>query len=386
MKLLVLGLKNAFRHKFRSSLTIVGIAVAVIAFGVLRTVVTAWYAGVEATAPDRLVIRHSVSFIFPMPLSYRDKIAAIPGVDKVSYMNWFGGTYIDQNNFFARMAVDAETVFDVYPEYMLDSTSTAIFKSERNSCVIGEEIAKKFNLKPGDQMSLDGDIFPGRWDFVVRGIYKPKFKNSDATQMFFHWDYLNERMLKEAEGRANEVGWYVAKIHNPNQAAVISATIDSLFKNSSTETKTETEGEFARGFISSSGAIIGAMNFLSFIIVAIIMLVLANTMMMAARERTREYAILKTLGFSVSTIAGLILGEAMLLSILGGALGLALTFPVINGISAAIPKGWFPVFQIEPITIILLVIAVLFIGVAAALFPIRRAAITNIVEGIRFVG
>lgn len=386
MKLLNLILKNAFRHKVRAILTIFGIAIAVTAFGVLRTVVTAWYAGVDAAASNRLITRQAVSFIFPLPYSYKEKIAAVPGVEAISFMNWFGGVYIDKKNFFARMAVDAETAFDVYPEFLLPPDQLAAFKAERNSCVIGSGIAKQFDLKIGDQMSLDGDIFPGRWDFVIRGIYTPKFDNTDATQMFFQWNYLNERMLQEMPGRANDVGWYVARITDPNKAASISNQIDELFKNSSAETKTETESEFTRGFISASGAILGAMNFMSFTIVAIIMLVLANTMMMSARERTREYAILKTLGFSVPQISWLILGESFILSALGGALGLLLTAPLVKGFAAAVPKGWFPVFKIEPITMLLLVAAVIFIGLASAIFPIRRVTATSIVDGMRFMG
>ena len=386
MKLLALILKNAFRHKFRSLLTIIGIAMAVTAFGVLRTVITAWYAGVDAAATDRLIVRQAVSFIFPLPLAYKERIESVPGVEAVTYMNWFGGVYIDKKNFFARMAVDAEKAFDVYPEYMVAPAELETFKKERNACVIGRDLASQYNLKLGDNMTLEGDIFPGRWDFVIRGIYQPKFAHTDATQMFFQWDYLNERLLAEWPARANDVGWYVAKIGDPSQAAAISEQIDALFKNSSAETKTETENEFTRGFISASGAILSAMSFMSFTIVVIIMLVLANTMMMSARERTREYAVFKTLGFSVPQISRLILGESLVLSALGGALGLLLTFPLVAGFAAAVPKGWFPVFAVEPVTIFLLVIAVLFIAVASSLFPIRRVATTRIVDGLRFVG
>jgi len=284
------------------------------------------------------------------------------------------------------MAVDPTTFFDVYPEFDVSKGEMDNFQHERNSCIIGRDIAKSFNLKVGDMMTLDGDIFPGKWEFVIRGIYQPKFKTTDATQMFFRWDYLNERMLQESPGRANEVGWYVVKIDNPNNSAGASEQIDALFKNSPAETKTETENAFQQGFISSSGAIINGMNVMSFTIVAIIMLVLANTMMMSARERTREYAILKTIGFSVSQIAGLIIGESLILSVLGGAIGLALTVPIVNGIATFIPKGMFPVFEVEPVTIVFLIIAVAIVGFASAIFPVRRAAITKIVDGLRYVG
>ena len=386
MEIVKLIIRNSFRHKLRSILTITGIAIAVIAFGLLRTVVTAWYSGVESSSVDRLVTRDAVSFIFPLPYSYMDKISQIPDVEDVSYANWFGGTYIDKNNFFSRLAVDADNYFDVYPEFLLSKKELEDFKKERNSCVIGKDIANQYHLKVGDVMTLDGDIFPGKWDFVIRGIYQPKFNSTDATQMLFHWDYLNERMKQESPGRANQIGWFIVKIKDSDQASVISDKIDALFKNSSAETKTETERAFQQGFIASSSAIITSMNVMSFVIVGIIMLVLANTMIMSARERTKEYAVFKALGFNAGHLSGLILGESLFISILGGGLGLLLTFPIVEGFSANIPKGFFPVFQIEPITLILAISAIIIIGVAAALFPLQRALTTKIVDGFRFVG
>ena len=381
MKILKLIFKNALRHKLRSSLTILGIAVAVIAFGLLRTVVTVWYSSVDAAGTDRLVTRQAVSFIFPLPLAYKNKIQSVPGVTEVTYANWFGGVYKDKNNFFARMAIDPETFFDVYPEFLVDKNQFEKFKKERNSCIIGADIAKQYNLKVGDQMTLEGE-----WDFVIAGIYKGKNKNTDQTQMLFHWDYVNERMKVESPGRANQVGWYVVKVSDPNKAAEISNRIDALFKNSTAETKTETERAFTQGFVSASGAIISAMDFMSFAIVGIIMLVLANTMIMSARERTREYAVFKTLGFSTLHLTGLILGESLLISCIGGGIGLGLTFPIVAGFEQVIPKGFFPFFFIEPITVILAVTAIILIGVLSAVFPIQRAVSTKIVDGFRFVG
>jgi putative ABC transport system permease protein len=386
MKVFKLIFKNVLRHKLRSLLTILGIAIALIAFGLLRTVVTAWYAGVDASSANRLVTRQAVSFIFPLPFSYRDKISSLPGVSKVSYANWFGGVYKDKNQFFARMAIDPETFFDVYPECSITPKELETFKKERNSTVIGADIAKQYNLKIGDQMTLEGDIFPGSWDFVICGIYQPKYKNTDATQMLFHWDYLNERMKVESPGRANEVGWYIVQISDPSKAALISEQIDALFKNSPAETKTETERAFTQGFIAASGAIITAMNVMSWAIVGIILLVLGNTMIMAARERTREYAVFKTLGFSAFHLIGLIFGESMFISCLGGGIGLLLTFPIVSGMEKVIPKGFMPIFELEPITIALAVGSALFIGFVSAVFPIQRALRTKIVDGFRFVG
>jgi putative ABC transport system permease protein len=386
MKVFKLIFKNALRHKLRTALTILGISIAVIAFGLLRTVVTAWYAGVEASSPNRLITRQAVSFIFPLPYSYRDKITSIGGVTQVSFANWFQGVYIDKNQFFPRLAVDAETIFDVFPEFLLTKDELATFKAERNSCILGEDIAKQYNLKKGDVMTIEGDIYPGQWQFIIRGIYKPRDKSTDATQMLFHWNYLNERMTKDSPVRGNLVGWYIVKISDPSKTASISNQIDALFKNSTSETKTESEGAFQQGFVAASGAIITAMNFMSFVIIGIIMLVLGNTMIMAARERTREYAVFKTLGFSGYHLIGLIMGESFLISLIGGGVGLFLLFPIVATFEKVIPKGFFPIFQIEPITVILAISAALIIGIIAAIFPIQRALRTEIVEGFRFVG
>lgn len=386
MKVLKLIFKNALRHKLRTSLTIVGIIIAVIAFGLLRTVVTVWDSSVDAASANRLITRQAVSFIFPLPYAYKEKIKSIDGVKNLSFANWFGGVYKDKSNFFTRLAVDAESIFDVMQEFVISDKELADFKKEKNSCIIGADIAKQYNIKVGDQMVLDGDIFPGRWEFVVRGIYKPRNKNTDDTQMLFHWTYVDERMKVESPTRAGKVGWYIVLIDDPSRSAEISEKIDALFRNSSAETKTETEKAFTQGFVSASGAIISAMNFMSFVIIGIIMLVLANTMIMSSRERTREYAVLKTLGFSGFHLIGLIFGESFLISILGGGIGIALTYPIVAGFEQAIPKGFFPFFYIEPITTILALSAALLIGILASIFPIHKALRTSIVEGFRFVG
>lgn len=386
MKVLKLIFKNALRHKLRTLLTIFGISIAVIAFGLLRTVVTIWDSSVDAAMANRLITRQAVSFIFPLPYSYKEKIEKVPGVNKVTFQNWFSGVYKDKSNFFARLAVDHETMFDIYPEFVLSPEQLALFKKERNACVIGADIAEQYKLKLGDQMVLEGDIYPGRWEFIVRGIYKGKNKNTDETQMLFHWDYVNERLKAETPVRANDVGWYIVQVADPNKSAMISNQIDAIFKNSTAETKTETEKAFTQGFVSASGAIITAMNVMSFVIIGIIMLVLANTMIMAARERTREYAVFKTLGFSAKHLVGLILGESMLISLLGGGVGLFLTFPIVAGFEQAMPKGFFPFFYIEPITVVFAAIATILVGLISAVFPIHKALNTKIVDGFRFVG
>jgi len=386
LELLTLLLRNTLRHKLRALLTVLGIGVAVMAFALLRTVVTAWHAGVEASAANRLITRHAVSFVFPLPLAYRDRIAQIPGVDKVTYAMWFSGIYIDKNQFFARLAVDSETFFDVYPEFLIDREQFATFQRERNAAIIGVEIARRYNLKVGDIMLLEGDVYPGQWEFVVRGIYQPRDQTTDPATMMFHFKYIEERLRQEAPDRAGEVGWYIIRIANPADAAPVSDAIDKLFENSRAETKTETERVFQQNFLSAASAVITAMNVMSFVIIGIILLVLGNTMIMSARERMHEYAVLKALGFSGAKLFSLVAGESLIFSIFGSAVGLLGTLPAVVGFQKALPKGWFPVFYVKPETIVLATISGLLVGFAASLIPVRRILSTRIVEGLRHVG
>jgi putative ABC transport system permease protein len=388
MFVLRLVLKNALRHKLRTILTIAGIAVAVTAFGVLRTIVTAWSAGVEASAADRMITRHAVSFIFPLPLAYRDQIGGIAGVKEVSYANWFGGVYkdaADWKNFFPRMAIDPETYFDLYPEFILQPDQLAQFRKERNSCIVGRKLATEQGFKLGDIITVDGDIYPGKWDFVVRGIYRGKDQSTDETQMLFHWKYLDEQIGQTQPGRQGLVGWYVLKVGNPADMPRVARTVDDLYLNSRASTKTETEREFQQSFVSMSSAIISSLEVISFVIIGIILLVLANTIVMAARERTREYAVLKTIGFSRRHIIGLIGGESMMLAFLGGSVGLAFTFPIAGAFAKAFPT-FFPIFNVETITIILAVVVAVFSGIIAAVFPTVRTLRTSIAEGLRAIG
>lgn len=386
MELLRLLFRNALRHKLRSLLTVLGVGVAVTAFALLRTVVTAWHAGVEASAANRLITRHAVSFVFPLPLAYRDRIAQVPGVDKVTFAIWFSGVYIDKNQFFARLAVDSETFFEVYPEFVIDRGQFEAFKRERNAAIIGIDIAKRYNLKLGDIMALEGDVYPGQWEFVVRGIYRPRDQSTDPATMMFHYKYVEEWARREMPLRAGDVGWYIVRIHDPNSAAAVSEAIDELFANSRAETKTETERAFQQSFLSSASAVITAMDIMSFLIIGIILLVVANTMVMSARERTHEYAVLKALGFSGRQLFFLVAGESLILALLGSAVGLGVTLPAIEGFQAALPKGWFPVFFLKPETVLLGGAVALLVGLVAALVPIRRILSTRIVDGLRHVG
>ena len=388
MFVLKLVLKNALRHKLRMVLTILGIAIAITAFGFIRTILTAWSAGVEASATDRMITRHAVSFIFPLPLAYRDQIAAVPGVETVSFANWFGGNFkdpADPNNFFPRFGVDVETYLEIYPEFLLPEADRAAFLAERNACIVGEKLARQHNLKRGDLIPIEGDIYPGQWEFVLRGIYKGKDASIDETQMLFHWEYLDERISQTQPTRSGDVGWYIFRVADPTQMPRIARAIDERFLNSRASTKTETEKEFQQSFVSMSSAILSSLEAVSIIIVGIILLVLANTIVMSARERRREYAVLKTLGFRPFHIIGLIAGESLVIAILGGALGLALTFPLSQAFSGVFAT-LFPVFRVEVGTVALAFVVALAAGLAAAIVPTIRTLRTRIAEGLRAIG
>jgi putative ABC transport system permease protein len=388
MKLVKIVFKNLFRHRLRTVLTILGIATAVMAFGLIRTIVGAWNAGVAASAANRMITRHSVSFIFPVPLPYRQAIARVPNVAAVSWANWFGGVYGDPNdfkNFWPRIAVDPETYFDLYPEFQLPPDQLAAFKKERNACVIGRKLAAQHGFKLGDVITMEGDIFPGRWEWVVRGIYTGRDQTVDETQMFFQWNYLYEQVQAREPGRPVDAGWYILRVQPAEAMPKVASAIDQQFLNSRAPTKTESEKAFQQSFVAMSSAIITSLQVISIVIVGIILLVLANTILMAVRERTREYAVLKTLGFSRRHLLTLIFGESLVIAVCGGLLGLALTFPMVAGFGKALPT-FFPIINVAPLTIVLALGAALIAGAIAAFLPATRVVRTPIVAGLRTVG
>lgn len=385
MRTLKLFFRNAFRHKLRTGLTILGITIAILAFGMLRTMVNAWYAGVEASSANRLVIRNAISLVFPLPLAYKDKLRQVSGVTLVSWGNWFGGVYIEEKNFFPNFAVEPRSFLALYPEYLLPDMQRASFLSDRKGAVAGKKVADKFGWKVGDTVTLKGTIFPGNWEFTIRAIYRGKDRSVDETQFFFHWDYLDETMKKTTPRRAGQVGYYIIGIANPNLAGEVSAAIDATFKNSLAETLTETEKAFQMSFVSMTEAILVAIQLVSIVIIVIIMAVVANTMAMTARERIGEYAVFKTLGFGGWFIAGLIFGESLLISLLGTAIGIGLTFPVAAAFADYLGT-YFPIFFVERTTIFMDLAAGVLVGVVAALFPTWRAVRIRIADGLRRIG
>ena len=388
MKILSIIFRNAFRHRLRSILTIAGIATAVMAFGLLRTVIGAWNAGVKNAAVNRMIVRNRVSFIFPLPITDLQQLERAPGVSAVSWANWFGGVYgnsADFKNFWPRLAVDPATYFTLYPEFVVPPDQLAAFQRERNSCIIGRKLAAEKGFKIGDVITMDGDIYPGRWEFVVRGIYTGKEPSTDEKQQFFQWDYLSEQVKQREPGRNVDAGWYILRVGDAGQMPTVSATIDTAFTNSQAPTKTESEKAFQQGFVSMSSTIITSLQVVSFVIIGIILLVLANTIVMAVRERTREYAILKTLGFTGRHIAIFILGESLVIGILGGMLGLLLIYPMVQGVKQGF-SAFFPVIGVSAFTAVLVLGVAALSGLAAAALPTVRAVRLPIVTGLRTIG
>jgi len=381
--LLNLVIRNAFRHKLRTLLTLVGLTVAVLAFGLLSTVVDAWYAGAEGASNARLVTRNAISLVFPLPLTYKQKIRQIDGVKAISTANWFGGIYKEPKNFFPQFAVDANYL-DLYPEYLLGDDERTAFARDRKGAIVGSKLATQYGFKVGDVVQLKGTIFPGTWEFVIRGIYTGREAKTDVSQMIFHWEYLNEVVKVRYPRRQNQVGVYVVEIADPNRAAEISRLIDAEFHNSAAETLSETEKAFQLSFVSMTEAIVVAIRIVSYVVIAIILAVMANTMAMTVRERTAEYATLKALGFGPGFVRGLIFGESVAITLIGGGLGIALTFPVAAAFAQAMGT-LFPIFFVSAHTVLLQAVCAVGVGLIAAWFPSRRAARIAIVEGLRSV-
>jgi putative ABC transport system permease protein len=383
MLLLKLVLRNALsRRPGRALLTVAGVALAVLAFGMLRTVVDAWYAGVEVSSATRLVTRNSISLIFPLPLAYKARIQAVPGVTQVAAANWFGGYYVDQKNFFANFAVEAGPYFTLYPEYLVPDAEMEDFRRDRQGCIVGRKLADRFGWKVGDAVTLKGTIFPGDWPLHVRSIYRGRDRNIDETQLIFHWEYLNEPVKRISPRRAAQVGFYMLGIERPELAAEVSRAIDDRFANSLAETQTETEKAFQLGFVAMSSAIVTAIKAVSVMVIFIIMAVAANTMAMAARERLAEFAALKTLGFTPGRLALLVLGESLVVSLAGGGLGLALTFPAARAFGHAM-SAFLPVFAVGEATLWMQAGITLAVGLAAAAFPALRAGRAPIAQSLR---
>ncbi len=380
MKYFALILSNLFRKKIRTVLTIGSFAVALFLFGLLAVVRGAFNQGIAAAGVDRLMVMNKVSIIQPLPVSYTERLLRIHGVKQVSHANWFGGVYQDERNFFPQYAIDDDAYRAVYPEYLVPDDQWQAYMHDREGAVVGEDLAKRFHWKVGDRIPIKGTIFQGVWEFNIRGIYHGKQVQDDTTQFWLHYKYLEERANAYWKGL---VGWYWVKVDNPDDSVRVSKEIDETFSNSPWETKTDTEKAFATGFAKQAGNIqllilsIGAVVFFT------LLLVTGNTMAIAVRERVRDLAVLKAVGFSDVFVLVLVLAESVLIAAIGGALGLGLAKLITLGGDPT--HGMLPLFYLSPQTAMVGFAVAVAVGVVAGLLPALSAMNLNVVDALRRV-
>jgi putative ABC transport system permease protein len=378
--------RNVLRNGFRSSLTVLGAAIALLAFILLRTVLWAETAAGDYAAKDRLATRHKVSFIIALPKHYIDTVRAVPGVTQATYMNWFGGKDPNKpDEFFANMAVETKTFFTVFDEVSIPPEEKQHWLEDRKGAIIGDVLAKKLGLKVGDHYTLAGTIYAGDWQFNVDGIYTTT-RPFDRSQFFFHWDYLNESVPERLRER---IGWITSRIDDPKRGAEVSAAIDKVFDEKDVQTATMSERAMNLSFIAMLSAILTALNIVSIIILVIMMMILGNTIAMGVRERTREYGVLRAVGFTPGHIAAFILGEAVTTGLVAGAVGALISYPIVQlGMGRWLEEnmgGFFPVFRIQPTTIVVAILLSVGLSVAAALLPAYRASKLSVTDALRRV-
>ncbi len=410
MKFLPYLLKHLRRNWFRTGLTVLAMALCIFLFCTLQSVLAQINALLESTSANRLVVRHAVSIVFNLPLSYENRIQAVPGVKRVAISNFFGGslpakkeekkpgeeasTTTDFSSFFPNLAVEPEPMFAIFPEWQLPKEQYDAFLQDLRGCVIGRKLAERFGWKIGDTFYLESFIPPyrkadGPFEFVVRGIFDTdpvKYPGTDTNLMLF-----NEKYLYEATGRRVGAGTYYVEIADPDEAGQVSRAIDALFQNSDAPTRTETEKAFTASFISMAGNLALLLNGIGIAVTFTILLVVANTMSIAVRERRTEIAVLKTLGFTSGQVMGLVVAEALLIGVLGGALGIggsraimwALTHaPGVRDVLAGIGLSELP---LRPLVALLGFGVALFLGFAAGFFPALAAYRARITDMLRTV-
>jgi putative ABC transport system permease protein len=374
-------LRNVLRNRRRTLLTLASTAVSLALLALLVAIYQSFFYG-DPTSPSearRLICRHRVSLAQPLPASHQQRIKAVPGVDLVSAWSWFQGKFQDDpKKFFARFAVDADVIFDLRKDWTLPPDQLAAFKRGRTACAVAEKIATQYNIKLGDRVQIIGDIYPVNLELTVAGIFAHP---ANTECLVFHREYLSE-LLPKSNNQRDSVGTYMILTASPDDAPRVAKAIDTMFDNSPYPTRTESEKEFARSFLAFLGNV---KLFLAAICAAVtftILLVSANTVAMAVRERTREMAILRTLGYTPGEILKLVLGESVLISIFGGLAGLGIGYLLAKGMQSS---GFgFQGIKWQAASIVLGMAAV--IGLIAALVPALIASRKNVVESLRFTG
>ena len=385
MKFFPLIWRNLGRRKIRTIFTLLSVFVAFVLFGILMAIRVAFSGTITISGAERLVMIDKISLINPIPLSYQQRLQSVEGVKDITHANWFGGIYQEPKNFVANMAVDPESWLRIYPEVAMPEDQKKAWLADRTGAVVGIETAKRFGWKIGDRVPLQGVIYlrpdRGPWEFTIRGIYESPEKGFDNSQFFFHYDYVNETLRNQAYGH-DQVGWYVIKVADPSQSEPLAQKLDAMFANSPSETKTSTEMAFVAGFAKQIGDIGQIMVWIATAVLFTILLVSANTMAQAIRERTNELGVLKTLGFSDGRILALVLAESCLVALLGGALGLGLAWLAIS--YAGDPThGMIPPLYLPRRDVVMGLAIVLTLGVATGLVPALQASRLKIVDALR---
>ena len=385
MKFFPLVWRNLLRRKVRTTFTLLSVFVAFVLYGILMAIKVAFGAGVTIAGAERLMMIDKISLINPIPLSYQQRVSLTEGVVDISHANWFGGIYQDPKNFFANMAVDAESWLRIYPEFTVPEDQKKAFLADRTGAIVGADLAKRFGWKVGDRVPLQGVIYRTQngapWEFTIDGIYDSAEKGVDKSQFFFHYDYMNETVRNQAYGH-DQVGWYVIKLKDPSQAEAVARKLDAMFANSPNETKTATEKAFIAGFAKQIGDIGSIMIAIAGAVLFTILLVSANTMAQAIRERTNELAILKTLGFSDGRILGLVLAESCLIAIVGGGLGLAVAYPIVSFVAVQ-TNGMVPPLYLPVRDVVIGAAIIVVLGFATGLWPAVQASRLRIVDALR---
>ncbi len=380
MKFLPLLWSSLWRKKIRTIFTLLSVFVAFLLFGLLMTIRGAFSFGVDIAGLDRLVLIHKVALIMPLPVSYKERLAATEGVSIVSHQTWFGGVYQDPANFFAQMVVEPEPFMKIYPEFVIPDDQVKAWMADRQGAIVGVDLAKRFGWKIGDRIPITGTIWQPKqgqtWEFNIVGMYDGG-QGVDKTQFFFRYDYLDENRA-QGEGL---VGWYVVKIADPSQAQQMGAKFDTMFANSSAETKTTTEKGFVEGFAKQVGDIGAIMVAILVAVLFTMLLVAANTMAQSVRERTAEMGVLKTLGFSNASILTLILGESVLIALLGGSLGLATSWLIVQGGDPT--NGMLPIFVLPTRDVVLGGVMIIMLGLIAGALPAFTAMNLKITDALR---
>jgi|RhiMethySRZTD1v2_1073278.scaffolds.fasta_scaffold17912_4 putative ABC transport system permease protein len=388
MNIAEIAARNVLRNKTRTLLTMFGVAIAIVAFILLRTVLDAWMVAAEHAAKDRIATRHKVTFVMQLPKRYVEEIRNTPGIKDVTWMNWFGAKDPkNEREFFATIAVDPKSFLQVYDEIVIPPDQIESWLTNRRGAVVGDVLAKQRGWKVGDRITLRGTIYPGDWDFQISGIYSAKRKSMDRNTFWFHWDYLNESAPLRAR---DTVGWIAARIDDPARAASLSQAIDKKFEERDTQTLTMSERAMNVSFLGMLSAILRALDIISVVILVIMTLILGNTIAMGVRERTHEYGTLRAIGFLPRHLVAFVLVEGMTIGILGGGLGLLIAYPFVNhGLGRWLEEnmgGFFPYFRIENTTAVAAMgLAIAFSLIAAAL-PAYRAANLKVTDALRRVG